>query len=236
MSIKRGASSPLLKSVARLPVFDVIIVGGGLAGLRVAAGLEERGISYVLLEASEVVGGRVRRAPDSFLPGVGLDLGGEAIHGSTTPLNRLAQVAGVEMEEFFVVSQGDGGPDDAPVNGKAGYYFYQPVGSSKKEIRRFDQLDENARKAHSMLAELGEVASLEQLDVPGAGHSLGSLMDAIGISRGVRALLDAGYANTDSANSIDELVGACLTFIFVVDRSKILLSKKPLFYFLFNIL
>ncbi len=39
---------------------DVLIIGAGLAGLSCAAALERFGISYLVLEASDTVGGRVR--------------------------------------------------------------------------------------------------------------------------------------------------------------------------------
>ncbi len=39
---------------------DVLIIGGGLAGLTCAKGLEEASVSYLLLEAEDDIGGRVR--------------------------------------------------------------------------------------------------------------------------------------------------------------------------------
>ena len=39
---------------------DVLIIGGGLAGLTCAKGLEEAGVFYLLLEAEDDIGGRVR--------------------------------------------------------------------------------------------------------------------------------------------------------------------------------
>jgi protoporphyrinogen oxidase len=39
---------------------DVLIIGGGLAGLSCAKMLENCGVAYLLLEASEAIGGRIR--------------------------------------------------------------------------------------------------------------------------------------------------------------------------------
>ena len=45
----------------------VIVVGAGLAGLRCAAILHEAGVEVLVLEASNVVGGRVLQT-DTFVP------------------------------------------------------------------------------------------------------------------------------------------------------------------------
>ena len=37
---------------------DVVIIGAGVAGLAAAAELQSRGISYVILEAQDHIGGR----------------------------------------------------------------------------------------------------------------------------------------------------------------------------------
>ena len=41
-------------------VTDVIIVGGGIAGLTAARLVQDRGVDWLLLEASDEVGGRIR--------------------------------------------------------------------------------------------------------------------------------------------------------------------------------
>ena len=39
---------------------DVLIIGGGLAGLACVKTLESHGVGWLLLEASQTVGGRIR--------------------------------------------------------------------------------------------------------------------------------------------------------------------------------
>lgn len=72
----------MTSTVTELPV---VIIGGGLAGLRAAAGLHEHGVPFLLLEADESVGGRVQtdRHPDGFL----LDRGFQVL---LTDLGRLS--------------------------------------------------------------------------------------------------------------------------------------------------
>lgn len=65
------APSPRLPRLAALPTdgqADVIVVGAGVAGLSCAVTLAQRGVTPVVLEASDGVGGRVRTdVVDGFL-------------------------------------------------------------------------------------------------------------------------------------------------------------------------
>jgi monoamine oxidase len=45
---------------------EVIVVGGGLTGLCCALKLQESGVPFLLVEASDAVGGRVRTVLPSF--------------------------------------------------------------------------------------------------------------------------------------------------------------------------
>jgi monoamine oxidase len=68
---------------------DVAIVGAGISGLACAAALAGSGITAVLFEARDIVGGRIRtyRPPDG---GPALELGAQVIHGDRNPLRDLA--------------------------------------------------------------------------------------------------------------------------------------------------
>jgi len=63
---------------------DVAVVGAGAAGLAAARLLTRHGLSCVLLEASTLVGGRLRtlRRPDWQMP---IELGAEFVHGRPAP-------------------------------------------------------------------------------------------------------------------------------------------------------
>jgi len=71
---------------------DVIVVGAGLAGLCAARRLAERGISYVVLEARDRVGGRTL---SQSLAGGMIDLGGQWIGPTQHRLAALAKEFGV---------------------------------------------------------------------------------------------------------------------------------------------
>ena len=77
---------------------DVVIVGAGVAGLTAARGLAEAGLSVVLLEAAERVGGRVRtvRLAGSDWP---VEAGAEFVHGRPPELLKLIDEAGLTLVE-----------------------------------------------------------------------------------------------------------------------------------------
>ncbi len=72
---------------------DVAIVGAGVAGLTAARNLAERGVSCVVLEARDRVGGRTLSEP---LGGATIDLGGQWIGPRQQRLAALAAELGIE--------------------------------------------------------------------------------------------------------------------------------------------
>lgn len=70
----------------------VVVIGGGISGLAAAKKLKENGLTVIVLEAQEKVGGRIRT--DRSL-GVAFDEGASWIHGpSGNPITSLATQAG----------------------------------------------------------------------------------------------------------------------------------------------
>ncbi len=68
---------------------DVIIIGAGAAGLSAAKAAAERGLSFVLLEASHRIGGRAYT--EDFAPGIPYDLGCHWMHSAS--LNPFVAIA-----------------------------------------------------------------------------------------------------------------------------------------------
>jgi len=76
---------------------DVVIVGAGLAGLTCALELERHGISPLIVEASDAVGGRVRTdRHDGFL----LDRGFQVILTAYPELSRYLDLSELDLRHF----------------------------------------------------------------------------------------------------------------------------------------
>ncbi len=71
---------------------DIIIIGGGVAGLAAARSLTHAGKSIFLLEARERLGGRVYTSPTPG-PGVPIELGAEFVHGRPRELWEIIEAA-----------------------------------------------------------------------------------------------------------------------------------------------
>ena len=82
---------------------DIIIVGAGASGLSAAKKLQENGISYQILEASDKLGGRIQKNIDfADFP---IDLGAEWIHADKSILNYLINQQGNEPDVETILYQ-----------------------------------------------------------------------------------------------------------------------------------
>jgi monoamine oxidase len=77
---------------------DVVVVGAGAAGIAAGRRLAEAGVSFLLLEARERVGGRAWTAPTALGPAV--DLGCGWLHSADrNPWSMIARAAGFAIDE-----------------------------------------------------------------------------------------------------------------------------------------
>ena len=79
---------------------DVIVIGGGVAGLAAARALIEAGARVVLLEARSRIGGRVCTVRDDRLT-IPVELGAEFIHGAAPETTEIVRDAGITTYEVL---------------------------------------------------------------------------------------------------------------------------------------
>lgn len=95
-----------LSPVKTYPIWDVIVIGAGLAGLKAAADLHAQGYRVVVFEGRNRIGGRVfstKLAPSSTNT---VELGAQWLHGSATT-NPLYSVVTGSMGITPLLSDGD---------------------------------------------------------------------------------------------------------------------------------
>jgi protoporphyrinogen oxidase len=122
------------------PVFQtqVAIVGGGLAGLTCALQFEKAGIPYLLIEASNQLGGRVQTSPhsDGFL----LDHGFQAFNTAYEEAQQWLDFDVLELQPFYpgavIRYNGTFNKVGDPQRDKGMYLFalYSPIGSFKDKL------------------------------------------------------------------------------------------------------
>ena len=78
----------------------VIIVGAGASGLAAAKVLEQNNIDYLILEATNRYGGRLKK--DTTLADFPIDIGAEWLHSAPITLNKLKGKRGTEIDEELI--------------------------------------------------------------------------------------------------------------------------------------
>lgn len=78
----------------------VIIIGAGASGLAAAKVLEQNNIDYIILEATNRYGGRLKK--DTTLADFPIDIGAEWLHSAPITLNKLKGKQGEEIDEKLI--------------------------------------------------------------------------------------------------------------------------------------
>jgi monoamine oxidase len=78
----------------------IIIVGAGASGLAAAKVLEQNNIDYIILEATNRYGGRLKK--DTILADFPIDIGAEWLHSAPITLNKLKGKQGTEIDEELI--------------------------------------------------------------------------------------------------------------------------------------
>ncbi len=170
---------------------DVIVIGGGFAGLTAAYHLSAAGVRVLLLEARERLGGRAYTVLDEAR-GIPIELGAEFIHGTPPEIFTLARQAKLVMMELkgeYWLAEGHSIQNDSDDDGTdvifAGLDGLTEDMSFQKFVQtQFSETDwEQARASaisfvegyHAARAE--RISALAAREMDRAGQSIQSEMD-----------------------------------------------------------
>ena len=98
------AKSKLPKQTALEKKYDyngrVLIIGAGASGLSAAKVFEQNNVDYLILEATDRYGGRLKK--DTILADFPIDIGAEWLHSAPITLNKLKGKIGEEIDEQLI--------------------------------------------------------------------------------------------------------------------------------------
>ncbi len=159
---------------------DVVVIGGGVAGLSAALAAERNGLRCQILEAQDRLGGRLWsvQADSTWI-----DLGGQLVNGDMASVLKIAQDAGLHL---------------APVPSSGAM---KTVLAGGRAYRDLDRHSENWMEA--LLAP--DVVARVQAD--GASPSLGQVLDALALDRQETQLIHSTIAEMfgQPAHALDGL-------------------------------
>ncbi|HEY7772333.1 MAG TPA: FAD-dependent oxidoreductase [Marinagarivorans sp.] len=147
-----GATTPVFNT-ARAPyqagsALDVIVVGGGLAGVHCSYRLKESGVNVALFEAAKRTGGRTFSTDKGYFEGDQVaELGGELIDTEHVVMQHFASEFNLQLDNL---------PKSLPSSVKYGYQ-YNIDGqflTQKQIIDAFKPIDKAIREINLELAEL----------------------------------------------------------------------------------
>ncbi len=145
---------------------DVVVIGGGVSGLVVAHDLARAGVRVIVCEASDRVGGLLRRGT---LAGIDVDLGAESFATRTDAVAVLIADAGLDLERVeprsaphggaHLAVSTPGGPVRAPLPRRT--ILGIPADPSAPDVVAIIGTDAAARAAQERDLPVGEAADTE---------------------------------------------------------------------------
>ena len=96
----------LMPSLARRGAREVVIVGGGIAGLTCAYRLSQAGVPARIFEAQDRIGGRIWSLTGAFPEGQVCELGGELIDTGHEKIRALAAELSLELDDLSLYGPG----------------------------------------------------------------------------------------------------------------------------------
>jgi len=129
---------------------EVIIIGAGASGLAAAKVLEQNNVDYLILEATDRYGGRLKK--DTTLADFPIDIGAEWIHSNPKVLNIIKGKTGNQIDEELIPYKLESGAkwdgkSLKPVSKSSLNFIYNFMPESKfKNSTWYDFVNENIAK------------------------------------------------------------------------------------------
>ena len=199
-----GMATGCIPVARQSPAADVVVIGGGIAGLTAAYRLAQAGVKVRLFEAQTRLGGRILSLRNHFADGQVAELGGELIDSGHRHLRGLIAELGLALDDF---------EQDQPELARALWFFEGRRRSEREVIEAFRPIAAAIERDRAVLDE-GDITyrtprHAETLD----RESLSDWFDRHGISGWIRRLLTVAYVTEMGLEVEQQSALNLLTFI-----------------------
>jgi monoamine oxidase len=186
---------------------EVLIIGGGIAGLTAAYRLHQAGVPVRVLEAQDRIGGRMYSNKGRFPEGQVIELGGELIDTNHTHMQELAAELGLVLDDF---------EKDDPSLARDVWFFGGRRYSDAEVVEAFRPIAAKIDEAWETIT--GETVDYRQ---PNNGETLDNMsiadfLDKAGAEGWFRDLLDVAYT-TEYGREIAEQ--SSFNFLMMIDTN-----------------
>ncbi len=188
---------------------NIVIVGGGMAGLNCCYQLKKAGVMSKVYESSTRVGGRIYTANNIMAPGLTTELGGEFIDSIHTDMLHLANEFNLPLIDTFAASETALNMQDYYFNGQ--HYSLTEVINAFLPYASQIQSDIDALPNVMVYNNYGNADFYDN-------QSISEYFDSIGMNGWIREALEVAYL-TEYGREVDDQSSINFLYLFSADVS-----------------
>ncbi len=189
---------------------NIVIVGGGMAGLNCCYQLKKEGVMAKVYESSTRVGGRIYTSNNIMAPGLTTELGGEFIDSIHTDMIHLANEFNLPLIDTFLPSETALNMQDYYFNGQ--HYSLTQVINAFLPYATQIQSDIDALPNVMVYNNYGNADFYDN-------QSISEYFDSIGMSGWIREALEVAYL-TEYGREVDDQSSINFLYLFSADVSQ----------------